>query len=151
MDDEENHPQLDNDEQYLYSLNVQSSFFHRSKTRADRLDQAELAYIRDRRLKEIQMWSIIREIFTYLTFFALLYVITYSNINQHAFYEVQHLRQFFRNTKEVNNDYTQVFTIDQYWNWLQNTFLWAILAYSNGIIVIQLEISLVLSMINRIA
>ncbi|CAF1035223.1 unnamed protein product [Adineta ricciae] len=122
IDDDENHPQLNNDEQYLHSLNTQSPFVHRSKTRADRLDQAELAYIRDRRLKEIQMWSIIREIFTYLTFLALLYVITYSNINQHAFYEVRHLRQFFHNTKQVNNDYTQVSTVDQYWNWLQNSF-----------------------------
>ncbi|CAF1313923.1 unnamed protein product [Adineta ricciae] len=122
-DDNEDHPHLNNDEQYLHSLDNQSPFNHRSKTQANRLNQAELAYIRDRRLKEIQMWSIIREIFTYLTFLALLYVITYSNINQHAFYEVQHLRQFFHNSRQIDNNYIQLSTVDQYWNWLETSFV----------------------------
>ncbi|UJR16214.1 hypothetical protein I4U23_003124 [Adineta vaga] len=67
---DEDHPQLNNDEQYLHSLHNDSPFLHRSKTRPHRLHQTELAYIPDRRLKEIQMWSIIREIFTYFTFLA---------------------------------------------------------------------------------
>ena len=122
-DNNEDHPHLNNDEQYLHSLDNQSPFNHRFKTQANRLNQAELAYIRDRRLKEIQMWSIIREIFTYLTFLTLLYVITYSNINQQAFYEVKHLRQFFHNSRQIDNNYIQVSTVDQYWNWLENSFV----------------------------
>jgi hypothetical protein len=69
------------------------------------------------------MWSIIREILTYLTFLSLLYFITYSNINSNAFYQVQHLRKFILNTREIDNDYRKISTINEYWNWLENSFV----------------------------
>lgn len=54
------------------------------------------------------MWAIIREILSYLTFLALLYFLTYSNLNFNSYYQVQHLRKFFLNTRQINNDYTKV-------------------------------------------
>ncbi|CAF3833588.1 unnamed protein product [Adineta steineri] len=68
------------------------------------------------------MWSIIKEILTYLCFICLLYVICFSNTNPNGFYQVQHLESFFLNTRQVDQDYTTITTIDDYWNWLENSF-----------------------------
>jgi hypothetical protein len=101
-----------------------------------------LAYARDQRLKEIHMWSIIREVTVYLCFIWILYVISYSNRNNNDFLQVNHLRHFFLNIGSSSNDYTQVrgvdfsfflykimyemnkiSTIDQYWKWLEESFV----------------------------
>ena len=76
--------------------------------RANRLDQGEIAWARAKRLKEIQMWSIIREFFAYFVFLSLLFLLAYSNANVHSFYQVQHLRDVFHNTRQTDSDYTQV-------------------------------------------
>jgi hypothetical protein len=76
--------------------------------RVNRLDQSQVVWARDQRLKELQMWSIIREVLTYLTFLSLLYFITYSNVNSNSFYQVNHLRKFFLNSRQIDNDYTKV-------------------------------------------
>ena len=89
-------------------LQNESPFTHSSQIRVNRLDQDEIVWARDQRLKELQMWSIIREIFTYLTFLSLLYFITYSNVNSNSFYQVNHLRKFFLNSRQIDNDYTKV-------------------------------------------
>ena len=54
------------------------------------------------------MWSIIREFFAYFGFLALLFLLAYSNGNVHSFYEVQHLRDVFHNTRQIDSDYTKV-------------------------------------------
>ena len=60
---------LDEDEEYLHKQEVESPFAARSTTvRANRLEQGEVAWAREKRLKEIQMWSIVREFFAYLDF-----------------------------------------------------------------------------------
>jgi hypothetical protein len=64
--------------------------------------------LRDERLKELKMWSIIREILTYLCFLCLLNAIIYSNVNPNGFYEVNHLRKFILNSRQANEDYTKV-------------------------------------------
>ncbi len=88
------------------------------------------------------MWSIIREVTVYLCFIWILYVISYSNRNNNDFLQVNHLRHFFLNIGSSSNDYTQVrgvdfsfflykimyemnkiSTIDQYWKWLEESFV----------------------------
>ena len=64
--------------------------------------------MRDKRLREIQMWSIIREFCIYMVFLTLLYLVTYSSVNVHSFREVQHLRNYFHNTRDPDHDFTQV-------------------------------------------
>lgn len=54
------------------------------------------------------MWSIIREFLTYFIFLTLLYFVTYSNMNQNAFLQVNHFKKFLLNSRQINNDYTQV-------------------------------------------
>ena len=90
--------------------------------RFNRLDKEEIRWAREQRLKEIEMWSIIREIGSYLIFLSVLYFITFSNTNSNAFYQVQHLRNFFLNTKQNENSFTKISTVDQYWLWLETSF-----------------------------
>jgi hypothetical protein len=54
------------------------------------------------------MWSVIRETLIYLCFVLILCLITYSNRNQNSFLQVNHLRKFFLNTRQLNQDYTKV-------------------------------------------
>jgi hypothetical protein len=59
-------------------------------------------------MKELKMWSILREVSTYLCFLSLLYFVIYSNINPNRFYEVNHLQKFILNSREIDRDYTKV-------------------------------------------
>ena len=63
---------------------------------------------RRQRLQEIHMWSILREIFTYVCFLAILCVVTYSNRQSNSFLQVDHLRKFLLNSRESNLDYMKV-------------------------------------------
>ncbi len=65
------------------------------------------------------MWSILREIFTYLCFLILLCTITYSN----SYFQVDHLRKYLFNSGENDFDYSKIFTINDYWNWLEGSFV----------------------------
>ena len=83
--------------------------------RAARLDHGEVACAREKRLKEIQMWAIIREFFAYFFFLSLLFLLTYSNSNDNAFYQVQHLRSTFLDKRQSDSDYTKVRTPCTLW------------------------------------
>jgi hypothetical protein len=54
------------------------------------------------------MWSIIREVLSYLAFLTMIYLVTYSNMNPSAFLQVKHLQKFFLNTNQIDTDYTKV-------------------------------------------
>ncbi|CAF1415456.1 unnamed protein product [Adineta steineri] len=73
-------------------------------------------YARDRRLQEIYMWSIIREIVRYLWFFSLVSLLTYTHRDLNSFNQVDHLQKYLLNSRQVS-------TIDDYWNWLENSFV----------------------------
>ncbi|CAF1000565.1 unnamed protein product [Adineta steineri] len=119
-DDEFN---ISNDEEYLHSLEYRSIFSSQSRKSINRLNANEIIYARDQRLKEIQMWTIIREFFIYFIFAILVFIITYSNREQHSFSQVNHLRAYFLNQRQTTADYTQINTIDEYWYWLENSFV----------------------------
>jgi len=86
------------------------------------LNRSELEWARQQRLKEIQMWSIIREFLLYILFLVVLFFATYSSLNPNASYQVRHMKQLFLNTREYQYDYTKVVTVSQYWSWLNNIF-----------------------------
>jgi hypothetical protein len=58
-----------------------------------------------------------------LCFIWILYAIGYSNRNNNDFLQVKHLRHFVLNIGHSNNDYTQISTIDEYWKWLEESFV----------------------------
>jgi hypothetical protein len=76
--------------------------------RAKRLTKYEVEEARRRRRKEIQMWSSIREILSYVCFLWIVYAVAYSNRNNNAFLQVNHLRHFFLNIGHSQYDYTKV-------------------------------------------
>jgi hypothetical protein len=83
-------------------------FTYRPRVRAIRLNEAEINCARQQRLKELHMWSLIGEILIYFCFFSLLCVIAYSNRDDNTFLQVNHLRKFFLNSRQIDNDYTKV-------------------------------------------
>ncbi|UJR11342.1 hypothetical protein I4U23_015523 [Adineta vaga] len=111
---------LNHDEEYLHTTEVN---LKTSPIRTHRLNESEVNRLRHLRTKEIQMWSVIREVSLYLCFLSLLCVVIYSNRDSNAFLQVNHLRKYFLNSRQIDLDYTKVTTIQQYWNWLENSFV----------------------------
>ncbi len=83
-------------------------FIYRPPVRINRLNEAEVVCARNQRLKQIHMWSIIREILTYLSFLSVAFVLAYLNQNSNSFLQVDHLRKYFLNTRQIDLDYTKV-------------------------------------------
>ncbi|UJR09075.1 hypothetical protein I4U23_013322 [Adineta vaga] len=90
---------------------------------AKRLNENEIRDAREQRLKEMQMWSIIHEFLIYVIFATLIFLITYGNREANSFHQVNHLRSYLFNTRQSSVDYTKILTIEQYWNWLENSFV----------------------------
>jgi hypothetical protein len=65
-------------------------------------------FLRDQRLKELKMYSLIREMLIYICFICLLNVVIYSNVNSNRFDQVNHLRKFILNSREFDKDFTKV-------------------------------------------
>ncbi|UJR16862.1 hypothetical protein I4U23_003760 [Adineta vaga] len=111
----DNEISLDQNEEYLHE-NKKSLFISRtSSIHRSRLTEGEIAFARERRLKEIQMWSILRELFLYLIFFSSLSVIVYSQSQYNSFLQVDHLQKYF--------DYNEISTKSAYWQWLEESFV----------------------------
>ena len=83
-------------------------FTYRNPIRANRLTENEVISLREERLKEIEMWSIIREIVIYLIFIIFLFIIVYSNRDLNSFFQVNHLQKYFLNIRQENVDFTKV-------------------------------------------
>jgi len=64
------------------------------------------------------MWLIIRETFIYLSFLLILFIITYSNQNSNSSLQVNHLRKYLLNSRQIDLDYTKVcfFSCSSYHN-----------------------------------
>ena len=95
--------EIDNDHSTYSSPQVS-----RSSKSINRLTEKELAYAREQRLKEIEMWSIIREFALYAIFLTLICLITFSNRDERSFYQAKHFRKYLLNTRQADRDYTQV-------------------------------------------
>ncbi|CAF1074084.1 unnamed protein product [Adineta steineri] len=120
---DDNQLDLDNDEEYLHPIKKHSPAVRQSSPRVNRLNKAELIHARKQRLNEIQMWSILREVSIYLCFIITLYLIIYSNRDLNSYLQVNHLQKYLSNSRQIDCDFTKITTIDQYWNWLENSFV----------------------------
>ncbi len=74
----------------------------------NRLNEHEIAYAREQRLKEIQMWSMLQQFVTYFIFLIFVFLVTYSNQEQNSFLQVKHLRKYILNTRQINEDFNKV-------------------------------------------
>jgi hypothetical protein len=107
-DDKEANEHLD-DNQFNFDNNPEDCLFiYRSPIRAKRLNEAEVACARYQRLKQIHMWSIIRESLIYLGFFSFICILNYSNQHSNSYLQVNHLRKYLFNSRQIDLDYTKV-------------------------------------------
>ncbi|CAF1090184.1 unnamed protein product [Adineta ricciae] len=130
LDDEEikdyfdNQPiELDRDEEYLHMIRRTSIFIYRNPVYFNRLNKTEVACAREIRLKEIQMWAVVNEGLMYLGFLILLYSFAYSNHFSNSFYQVDHLRKYLTNSRQIDANFSKISTVDDCWNWLENSFM----------------------------
>ena len=107
-DDNDDDLFLDSDEEYLHAFDDGSLLTFRTKSGHIPLTPGELIDAREKRLKEIKMWQIIRELLAYTSFLWLLYVVSYSNRNPYAFYLTKHLKEDFLNLNNATTDFTKV-------------------------------------------
>ncbi|CAF1616393.1 unnamed protein product [Adineta ricciae] len=114
---------LDGDEEYLHAFDDGSLLTFRSKSGHIPLTEGELAYARDKRMKEIRMWEIVRELIAYASFLWILYLVSYSNRDPNAFFLMQHLREDLLDLNSQTNGFTQIYRLDQYWTWVNTAFL----------------------------
>ena len=88
-------------------------FVYRPRVRYECLNAAQVAFARQERLKEIRMWSIIQEISGYLCFLVLISFIVNSNPQSNSFGQVQHLRKYFLNIRQTDNNYLKVHSFNE--------------------------------------
>jgi hypothetical protein len=86
---------------------------NRSRARIDRLDHHERDQARLARLQHVRMNDVLREIFAYVVYVWIIYLITYSNRNDHAFLQVNHLRHYLLHRGHPRQDFTQVSITDR--------------------------------------
>jgi Polycystin cation channel len=83
-----------------------------------------LKILREQRSKELQMRSILHEIFMHLSFLILVTIIAHSFVQSSAFQQVQHFDKVFSNARSAHANYRKdIRTVDQYWLWLERSFL----------------------------
>ncbi|UJR17607.1 hypothetical protein I4U23_004503, partial [Adineta vaga] len=111
------------DEEHSHATEIKKSRRSRWQKTICRLRGKELDEARQLRLNEIKTWISLREFFVYFCFLSMLYVLTYSNQNQNAFLQVKHLQNYFFNEGDLYYDYTNIKTVDEYWAWLENSFV----------------------------
>jgi polycystin 1L2 len=99
---------LDGDEEYLHAFDDGSLLTFRTKSGHIPLTSGEIAYARQKRLNEIKMWEILRELLAYASFLWILYVVSYSNRDPNAFYVMNHLREDLLNVNSATDDFTKV-------------------------------------------
>ena len=81
----------------------------RTSIKIDRLTKKEVEEKRKIRLKEIEMWSYIRQLLIYSFYLCTLYTISYANRNSNSYQHVQHLKNFFLGSTNSSFNYAKVF------------------------------------------
>ncbi|CAF1375842.1 unnamed protein product [Adineta ricciae] len=119
------HDQIDlqADEEYLHALQNKSLFTRPASFPVHCLNEGEIVRLRNERLRQMQMWSVIHEIMLRACFLSVVYVLIYSSRDSNAFHQVHHLRRYFLNPTQADLDYTKISTVDQYWHWLEKSFV----------------------------
>ena len=95
--------------EYIDEIEIKPIFVSQSSKQINRLTEDEVARARKERLKNLRMWSIVKEFLGYCIFFVLICLITFSNRDLRSFSQMNHLRKSFLNQRQSNLDYTKVF------------------------------------------
>ncbi|KAK3877407.1 hypothetical protein Pcinc_017874, partial [Petrolisthes cinctipes] len=117
-DEDEEDPVLEQDERWLHPGGRKPTV-HRQK-----LDDETLARMREQRRKEMEMWSILKEIFTYCIFLWIFLTLSYGNRDPNAYFLQMNLRQSFIHEGYLDDtDFTKVTNANRLWLYLQKGLL----------------------------
>ncbi|XP_059156486.1 polycystin-1-like protein 2 [Physella acuta] len=131
-DDDEEQPQVDPDSELLHSDVV-------AATRPRKIgykppDPQMLERLRATRMKEIQMWAIIREVIIYSFFLWILMVISYRQLGAGNFLYKNNMKRVFIENLESDIDFYGLKNAKDFWDWTRSGLVNGLRAgpYSNG-------------------
>nr|KAG5709464.1 hypothetical protein BaRGS_023146 [Batillaria attramentaria] len=111
---------LANDEIPLHTMNDAFGHARPRKIGYKPPDRAELEAAREKRLKEIQMWSVVREVIVYAFFLWILLVISYRNRNANTFLYKDTMERVFIKNNLTDVDFEKVRNAEEYWTWTRS-------------------------------
>ncbi|KAJ8037623.1 Polycystic kidney disease protein 1-like 2 [Holothuria leucospilota] len=111
---------LDKDEEWLHTLPVTNAKERKIKARPPTPENLEK--IRERRLKELQIFSVLKDIFFYFLFLFTLMVVSYGNLDTSSYIYKENVERIL-----VGGDsphaFTKVKTKEGFWNWARFVLL----------------------------
>ncbi|XP_077979558.1 polycystin-2-like protein 2 [Glandiceps talaboti] len=113
-EDEEDY-ELNEDEEWLHTKSAHEPAKER-KLAYKPPDEKELSKAREQRVKEMKMYSIIREILFYIFFLWLLLIISYGNRDPNSYSYMEHLSTILMKD-DPYNDYMKVTSRHRFWNY----------------------------------
>ncbi|XP_066985426.1 LOW QUALITY PROTEIN: polycystin-1-like protein 2 [Macrobrachium rosenbergii] len=119
-DEDEEDPDLQYDETWLHS----ESNGKKQKVLHKQADSLLLQVLRERRQRELEMYVILKEVFSYFMFIWVLLVLSYGNRDPNAFFLHQTLAQnFVHEGLGDSTDFSQVANADDLWQYLYTGLL----------------------------
>ncbi|XP_068233382.1 polycystin-1-like [Palaemon carinicauda] len=118
-DEDEEEPNLEQDEMWLHQGGNREKTF-----KAKRVDNETLQKLRSARKKEVEMWSIIKEIAVYSIFIYVLLILSYGNRDPNAFFLKKTLQEsFIHEGAQDDTDFTLVNNADRLWKYFYSGFM----------------------------
>jgi hypothetical protein len=84
---------------------------------AEPIDEVKLEYIRTKRQKELEMWSIIKELAGFFVFIMIVFIIAYLNRDPSSYRFQNQLRYNF----VTKNGFDKIKTANDWWDWVHET------------------------------
>ncbi|CAG0896667.1 unnamed protein product [Darwinula stevensoni] len=120
-DEDEEDPRLRYDEQWIqHDDREQEAGIKRIY---QPLSKAALEAAREKRLKEIKMWELVKEIGFYVFYLWVLLVLSYGNRDPNAYYLKRCFVSSFLRLGDDNVDFSKVLTASDFWNWMNQVAL----------------------------
>ncbi|XP_074649181.1 polycystin-1-like [Tubulanus polymorphus] len=122
-EDDEEDPQLLHDEDWLHQSQDAYGAARPRKIAYRPPDPDLLERAREQRLKEIQMYNIIREIIFYALFLWVLLSVSYTFRDPYSYKMKDHLEKFFIGKGGPVNDYSAIQNHSAYWKWVREVLV----------------------------
>ncbi|XP_069977559.1 polycystin family receptor for egg jelly [Penaeus vannamei] len=115
-EEDEEDPEICSDEEWLHRAPTRNK-----KLKQKKIDRETLDRLKKAREKEIEMWDIIKEIFSYSIFLWIFLTLSYGNRDPNAFYMQKTLREAFIHEGAVDGtDFSKVSNTNMFWYYLNN-------------------------------
>ncbi|BFZ03248.1 hypothetical protein BsWGS_06287 [Bradybaena similaris] len=116
-EEDEELPHIDHDSELLHGDISAIDLTRPRKIGYKPPDPQLLEKLREKRLKEIKMWEIIREVIVYSFFLWLLMVISYRQMGASNFLYKNTMYKVFINNKNTDIDFNAIRNAEEFWKW----------------------------------